>query len=231
MIDPKCVRIDCKTAIARVVSLMAGVACMAATAGDAFQTKSEIKGVSVVSLSSQHRSPESGMLDDYCADYRATKLTVLGKQVESQGWVVTSEAPLGRYRVVSFASGFDEGTSSMCFARNANIAVFDDDRLVALVYTSHKSDRRLLEWLSATGKRSAVWSGDGPSAPVAELHADQSGVRLTAIAPQRTVCHGRAVVPNIYSITLDAARKALLTHGWRPMRPEQAPDDDDLAAN
>jgi hypothetical protein len=196
----------------------------------ALQTHSDIKGASLVPLGTLTRSPENGKLDENCEGYRAKTLTALGKQVEALGWIVTSEAPLGRYRVVTFASGFDLGTSSICSARNANIGVFDGSTLVALAYTARKADLRLGVVESLEGGALLVWGGDGVGAPVGELHAEDAALRFTSISQERTFCNGQAVVPNVYAKPFDAARKILIARGWKPQRPDEKPGEYDLAA-
>ncbi len=74
-----------------------------------------------------------------------------------------------------------------------------------------------------------VWT-DPPGWPVGELHDDDNGLRLTSIAPERTFCNRQAVVPNVYGKPLNAARKVLIAHGWRPSRPRERPNDLDMAA-
>ena len=208
--------------------LAASALCCGALPSDALQTRSDIKGASLVSLGALPRSPENGSLDESCEDYRAKKLTAVGRQVAKLGWIVTSEGSLGRYHVVTFASGFTPGTSAMCFARNANIGIFDGSRLVALAYSSHMPGGPLGTVQPLESGALLLWS-DPPGSPVGELHQEANGLRLTAIAPERTFCHRRAVVPNVYGKPLDAARTILIAHGWRPLRPSESPGKWDLA--
>ena len=186
----------------------------------AHQAKSDISGVSLVALGALPHSPENGSRPEYCAGYRAQKLTAVGTMVAKLGWIVTSEAPLGRYEVVTFASGFTPGTSGMCFARNANIAVFDGASLVALAYSSHSAAFPLGVVEPLESGALLVWT-DPPGFPVGELHDGNNGLRLTATAPERTFCNRRAVVPNVYGRPLGAARKILIAHGWRPWRSRE----------
>jgi hypothetical protein len=174
-------------------------------------------------------SPEKGSLDEYCEGYRIQKLTAVGSQVAKLGWIVTSDAPLGRYEAVTFASGFTPSTSAMCFARNANIAIFHGTSLVALAYGSRSARSPLGIVEPIEGGALLVWT-DPPGWPVGELHDDNSGLRLTSIAPERTFCNRQAVVPNVYGKPLNAARKVLIAHGWRPSRPRERPDELDMAA-
>jgi len=197
---------------------------------DGIHTASDIKGALLVPLGTLPHSPENGLLDDYCTGYRAKKLSAVGRQVAKLGWIVTSEAPLGRYHVITFASGFTPGTSAICFARNANIGVFDGARLVALAYTSHKAGWQLGVAEPQESGTLLIWGGDGPGEPAGELRQENDGLRLTKVAAKRTFCGGRAVVPDVYGKHIDAARKVLIAHGWRPLRPHEKPVDGDAAA-
>ncbi|WP_175718560.1 hypothetical protein [Burkholderia anthina] len=218
---------------ARRLASIAALACVAvsgAAAADTLRTASDIAGASLVPLGALPRSPENGSLDEFCARYRVKAATAAGRDVAKLGWLVTSEAPLGRYTVVTFASGFKPGTSAICYARNANIGVFDGTTLVALGYTARAARWQLGSVDQLESGALLVWGGDGPAPPVGELREANGGVRLTAVAAERTYCHGRAVVPNVYGKPLDAARKILIAHGWQPLRPREKPDAMDGAA-
>jgi hypothetical protein len=217
-----------KAAITSLVVLTCAIP-RGAMASETIQTKSDLKGASVVGLAVLPHSPESEALDDYCEGYREKRLTETGKQVAKAGWIVTSEARLGPYNVVTFVSGFDPGTSGLCFARNANIGIFKSSSLVALAYTSPSSNRKfgIVEPLESGAL--LVWDGEGVGAPVGELRADDRGLRLTNTAPERTFCNLKAVVPNIYGKPLDAARSILIAHGWQPLRPKEKPGEPDNA--
>ncbi len=193
-------------------------------------TASDIAGASLVPLGALPRSPENGSLDDFCARYRVKAATAAGRTVEKFGWIVTSEAPLGRYQVVTFASGFKPGTSAICFARNSNVGVFDGTTLVALAYTSHAARWQLGSAESLESGSLLVWGGDGPAPPVGELREENGGLRLTNVAAEHTYCRGRAIVPNVYGKPLDAARKTLIAHGWQPLPPREKPGPMDGAA-
>ncbi|KVG53632.1 hypothetical protein [Burkholderia territorii] len=212
------------------IAAVAGVALGGAAFADSLRTASDIAGASLVPLGALPRSPENGTLDAFCAQYRAKTATAAGRDVAKLGWIVTSEAPLGRYTVVTFASGFKPGTSAICYARNANVGVFDGTTLVALGYTARSAGWQLGSVEPLESGALLVWGGDGPSAPVGELRDEHGGLRLTAVAAERTFCHGRAVVPNVYGKPLDAARKILIARGWQPLRPREKPDPMDGAA-
>jgi len=190
---------------------------------------SAIAGVSLVNLSALPRSPENGgwsKFEEHCEAYRAKSLTATGRAVEALGWKVTSEAPLGRYRVVSFVSGFDPGTSGVCTVRNGNIGVFDGARLVALAYTAARTGP---DWHGEVTLGTVeplesgallVWGGGYPAPPMGELVLDQDRPRLTAVAAEHTVCGRKATVPNVYGQPIETARTTLIARGWRPAPAE-----------
>lgn len=198
--------------------------------------KSDLGDYQLIPLSRLPRSPEKSALDQYCSEYRATKQSPLARSVEKLGWIVTSEAALGRFRAVSFASGFNEGTSSLCFARNANIAVFEGNALVALAYAKHPSQNSDSSWDPTLGvvepledgRGLLIWT-DPPGTPVGELRVEGASLRLTALAKEHDYCHGRARVPDIYGKGIDTARRMLFARGWKPERPTEKPGEGDMA--
>ncbi|MCW5115806.1 PASTA domain-containing protein [Burkholderia cenocepacia] len=212
------------------VAVLAGATFGGTASAEPLRTVSDIAGASLVPLGTLPHSPESGSLDPFCTQYRAKATTAAGREVAKRDWIVTSEAPLGRYTVVSFASGFNSGTSAICFARNGNLGVFDGATLVALGYTARKAGWQLGSVDRLENGALLVWGGDGPGAPAGELHDENGGLRLTRVAAESTHCSGRAVVPNVYGKPLDAARKILIAHGWQPLRPRENPDAMDGAA-
>nr|WP_245170260.1 MULTISPECIES: PASTA domain-containing protein [unclassified Burkholderia] len=209
---------------------MASVTFGGTASAEPLRTGSDIAGASLVPFGTLPRSPENGSLDPFCTQYRAKTTTAAGREVAQRDWIVTSEAPLGRYTVVTFASGFSAGTSAICFARNGNIGVFDGTTLVALGYTARKANWQLGSADRLESGALLIWGGDGPAPPVGELHEHNGELRLTRVAAESTHCNGHAVVPNVYGKPLDAARKILIAHGWQPLRPREKPDAMDGAA-
>jgi hypothetical protein len=192
-----------------------------ATRQVAERLESAIPGLTFVALSELPRSPESGAVDEYCEGYRAETLTATGRAVQAKGWVVTSEATLGRYRVVSFVSGFQPGTSAMCFSRNGNIAVYDGTRLMALAYAMDGDDRVPVSVEPMENGALLIW-GDTPGLPLGEMHLDGDRPRLTGIAAERAYCGGTAVVPNVYGKSIGVARTTLIARGWKPAPPSDS---------
>lgn len=198
---------------------------------------SELPDYRFVRLHDLPSSPEKGRLDEACSGYRAEKLSDVARAVEQLGWIVTSEAPLGRFKVVTFTSGFDPGTSALCFSHNANIAVYDNGTLVALAYAKRPyrgpdSDANPIPLgvvEAIEDKSGLLILTDPPGAPVGELRGDDEYLRLTARAKQHTYCQGRASVPDIYAKGIRAVRKKLLAQGWVPARPAEAPGEGDRA--
>ncbi|RQU84414.1 hypothetical protein DF133_28440 [Burkholderia cenocepacia] len=212
------------------IAVLASATFGGTASAEPLRTGSDIAGASLVPFGTLPRSPENGSLDPFCTQYRAKTTMAAGREVAQRNWIVTSEAPLGRYTVVTFASGFSAGTSAICFARNGNIGVFDGTTLVALGYTARKANWQLGSADRLESGALLIWGGDGPAPPVGELHEHNGELRLTRVAAESTHCNGHAVVPNVYGKPLDAARKILIAHGWQPLRPREKPDAMDGAA-
>lgn len=199
----------------------------------AFAVASELPDYAFVRLAILPRSPETAPVDEFCDQYAATPESSAAQIVAKAGWTVTSEAPYAGFTVVSFASGFDPGTSAICFARNANIAVFDGEALVALAY-SKKPNRE--DEPSPLGPVTPLEDGSGllvftdpPGAPIGELKGDAKALRLKVRSIQHAFCEGKAIVPDIYDMSIDRARKLLHAQGWMSEPPAEAPNRYDLA--
>lgn len=192
--------------------------------------ESAMPGIALVALADLPRSPENGAVDENCEGHRGDAESAAGRAVEGRGWIVTSEASLGRYRVVSFVSGFDPATSGICTARNGNIGVFDGDRPVALAYAPPGSETVPGRVEAIEGGALLVWGGDYPGPPLGELRLDGDRPRLTGVAAEQTFCNRTTTVPNVYGLPIEAARTKLIAAGWRPLAPDEAPYAYDRAA-
>lgn len=164
-------------------------------------------------------SPPSSADAGYCQHLLITPATDAGVLVRDLGWVVTAELKLGPYDAVSFAGGFEAGTSGSCRLIDGNVGIFEGDRLVHLVYAEPDAELGIgrIEPFETTGIR--IWSGDFLPQPIADLHEDENGtVSLEMPAALERFCEGEAEVPNIYGMPIAQARSILADHGWLPFR-------------
>lgn len=164
-------------------------------------------------------SPPSSADAGYCQHLLITPATDAGVLVRDLGWVVTAELKLGPYDAVSFAGGFEAGTSGSCRLIDGNVGIFEGDRLRHLVYAKPGAEIGIgrIEPFETTGIR--IWNGDFLPQPIADLHHDQNGtVSLEMPAALERFCEGEAEVPNIYGMPIAQARSILAGHGWLPFR-------------
>lgn len=130
-----------------------------------------------------------------------------------------ADLPLGSYRAVGFAGQLEAGTSGTCNITQGNVGVFDGDKLVALAYGKSAEDTAIGNLTPLEGGAVRVWDGDIVGSPVGDLRVEADGtVRLGRLADEESVCKGKAVVPNVYGMPIDKARKALADKGWKPVR-------------
>ena len=193
------------------------------------KVRSDIAGLSFQMLDKLPRAPRAGSgIPDFCSSYATEPKTAAGRGVRAAGWSVTGEARLGPLTAISFAGGFEPATSGTCVVRDGNIGIFNvDGGLVAIAYARRGSTTSIGRVSELESGALRVWDGDPPGMPVADIERTEHGylLRLGALAPRETLCRGRATVPNIYGLSIDKARAALIQSGWTPVPGDPAEDD------
>lgn len=214
----------------RGVMLTLGLAlslpALAQTNAPAPRVVSELKDIRMKALTNLPKAGGSASDRDDCPQRVIQPKSAAAKLVAAQGWAVMADVPLGAYRAVSFAGQMQSATSGTCNVTQGNVAVFDNDKLIALAYGKSAEDAAIGRLTALEGGTVRVWDGDIVASPVGDLHLDTDGtLRLAKIADEDSVCQGRAKVPNVYNMPIDKARKALAAKGWNPVRakPEGEP--------
>jgi hypothetical protein len=158
-------------------------------------------------------------LDDYCSDKVTDARSPQARAVEARGWHVTAEQPVGRYLAVSFAGRFEPMTSGVCGTSDGNVALFDGERLVAIVHAARSGMEtpRLVTALEEQG-RLRIW-GEEHAPPLADLVVSGDGVTVAAVAPADRWCDGAVSVPNVFVSRIREARTHILRAGWRADPP------------
>ncbi|TPM37206.1 hypothetical protein [Mesorhizobium sp. B2-3-4] len=194
--------------------------------GDGFSAKSDVAGIEFITLDHLPKAPASASSQEECTTLVITPKTTSGQAVAALGWGVTAELPLGPYQAVSFAGQFDPATSGTCEVDKGNVAIFQDQKLIALAYAG-KGSKQTIGTISALQDGLRVWDGGLVGSPVADLHVrDGHLLQITAIAAEDLVCAGQGKVPNVYGKPIDKARQALGSSGWEPLKNPK-----DLAAD
>jgi len=180
---------------------------------------SELKDIRMRAITSLPRAGGSASDRGGCPSFVIQPKSAAAKAVAAQGWAVMADLPLGSYRAVGFAGQLEAGTSGTCNITQGNVGVFDGDRLVALAYGKSAEDTAIGNLTPLEGSAVRVWDGDIVGSPVGDLRVEADGtVRLGRLADEESVCKGKAVVPNVYGMPIDKARKALADKGWKPVR-------------
>ncbi|WP_160000168.1 hypothetical protein [Roseomonas sp. 18066] len=189
----------------------------------ALRVNSFVPGLSFTLLSALPAAPAGAASRQGCESMLQKPAGAAGQQVAAAGWGVTGEAAIGRYQAVSFAGGFEGGTSGSCQVSQGNLAIFEGGRLLAVAYAPRGAARGIgtVEPLAPDGLR--LWDGDFLPQPLADLKAGQNDVlAILPLAAQEAVCAGRATVPNIYGLPIDLARQRLRQQGWTPVPATRA---------
>lgn len=196
-------------------------------------TSSEVKGVAFRLLTTLPRAPGAVSGLDECSHLTVKPSSEAGRVVAERGWAVTGEAKLGTsLRAVSFAGGFEPGTSGTCLVNDGNVGVFDGSKLVALLYAEKGSKQSLGRIQALEGGGVRVIDGDYLATPLGDIRSiDDYKFEFNPVAANDGVCDGRAKVPNIHDMPIDKARAALKANGWEPVPSSEQDRTDSRVAD
>lgn len=146
-----------------------------------------------------------------------------GMLVKNSGWVVTSEASTDGFDAVSFAGKVDRGTSGSCYVTDANVGLFRDGNLEAIIYgVSPRFQGVTSVNISPHGHLRLYGDVINYSTPIADVLIESnviSAVRLPAI---ERFCDGSVQVPNVRGQLIMEARNSIMGAGWRPVLAEES---------
>ena len=124
---------------------------------------------------------------------------------------------MAKYHFIAFAGSFSGGTSSTCSISQSNIAIFEQDNLLGIIYLD-ASDASLIgsiRLMDAGFIR--VFSGDAIQMPVADIHLSLNGFELKTISALTAYCNGTSIVPSVFGKDIIEARNVLINHGFEPI--------------
>jgi len=141
----------------------------------------------------------------------------ISRSIQNKGWGILSEVSLAKYHFIAFAGSFSGGTSSTCSISQSNIAIFEQDNLLGIIYLD-ASDASLIgsiRLMDAGFIR--VFSGDAIQMPVADIHLSLNGFELKTISALTAYCNGTSIVPSVFGKDIIEARNVLINYGFEPI--------------
>ena len=144
--------------------------------------------------------------------------------IGEKGWRVLAEVQLAQYKLIAFAGKFEPGSSGTCAISESNIAIFENDKLLGVIYLESSKETLIghLELMDAGFVR--VYSGRFIWELVAELHLGPEGLALTTPISEFTAhCNGKAIVPNTLGENIADGREVMFEFGFTPIPFEQMP--------
>ena len=182
------------------------------------RVESFVPGIAFSVVQVLPRAPAAERAD--CVRLTTKAASRAAAQVAAAGWAVTGEARLGRLQAVAFVGGARGGTSGSCLLTQGNLALFDGTRLLDIAYAEPGARATIggIEQLASDAIR--LWDGDELSQPIADIRQGTSTLAVLPLAPEQRFCAGRAVVPNIYGLPIDIARRLLDIKQWAPLPGE-----------
>jgi len=204
------------------LALMA-VTCSALAQTAPYVVESQLDQIHIVALEALPQAPASSTNE--CVDIWREPDTAAGKVIAAHGWTVTSEVPLDGFTLVGFYSDARLGTSSMCFIKDGNVAVYRDTTLLAIVYGPEQPRAEADQHVSPTAvvastpipHTARLWSSPGGGRPAADLFIAKQRIQVQAVADREPVCDGGAAIPDLHGMPITEARQRLLATGWTPV--------------
>lgn len=200
---------------------------LAAPAAAEISLSSTLPGIEIAALHDLPPPPAGTDGTDPCPLLPRDPMTPGGLAARSLGWQVTAELPLGPLTAVSLAEASFPAPGGLCLVEGGRIAIFADDRPVALIAPAASDPdagltigriRPLAEG------RLRLLTGDLLTLSLGDLVLDGTGLAVQAPAPEEAVCGGAARVPFVEGQPIDAARLRVIAAGWSPV--PFAPDED-----
>lgn len=219
---------------ALVIALLASACSQApqstnntAVAGEVsgYSLRSNVEGASLVKVGELATvQPAKVEIEGYCAERFIEPKTAGGKLAAGKGWRVTQEAKFNQFNAVLIVRGLDPMTSGRCQAIDANIAFFESDRLVGILYPKGKDGISIGTMLTENG-HFRIFSPD----PMLQGQLNLSGTNLTfdRVTASDSVCDGKFTVPNLHGLDYPQARRKLLAAGWLAKPSTMEADEND----
>lgn len=217
----------CAMSLAVILAARALLAGQASAQGAPLplRVESYVPGIAFSALQALPQAPAARRAD--CVRLLSRTSSPAAAQVAAAGWGITGEATLGRFQTVAFVGGVQEGTSGSCLLTQGNLAVFDGTRLLAIAYATPATRMTIggIEQLAPDAIR--LWDGGYLSQPIADIRPSLGSppgggtLAVLPLGPEQRFCSGRAVVPNIYGMPIDVARRLLEIKQWSPVQGER----------
>lgn len=175
-----------------------------------YALRSNVAGASLVRLEQLPTvKPYGDTADDYCGD-RVRPATARGKMAAQRGWLVVNETRFHDLNAVLLVRGFDPGTSGHCFSKDPNLAFFDGDRLVGVLYSNGKDGIGMNDAEDVGGH---LRVRDDLS-PVGQVNLNGTDLTFDRVTGSDEVCSGKYRVPVVFSQPYSKARRILGRSGW-----------------
>lgn len=183
----------------------------------AFTFRSNVIGASFVRFAELPTvTPYGDDPNEYCGKvFHAA--TPQGRMAERHGWRVVQETRYHGFNAVLIVRGYDQGTSSHCFAKDPNLAFFDGEHLVAVLYS--KGEKGIgMNAVESIGDHLRIW--DDLSA-VGQISVKGENFTFDRVSGDDEVCGGKYRVPAVFGLPYSKARTILGKVGWLPKRSSE----------
>jgi hypothetical protein len=200
--------------------LSVGVGSVGKAGINQFAIDLELNSFRFSALSSLPKGPSPDISGSPCTYFVVPKLDQKFKSsqfIQDKGWAILSEVRLAQYHFIAFAGSFDPSTSGACIISQSNIAIFEKEQLLGVVYLDDLENSLIgnLRLMDAGFIR--VFSGDMIQEPVADIQLSLNGFEMKTMSDLTAYCNGGSILPSIIGTNIIEARNALFDYGFEPI--------------
>ena len=139
------------------------------------------------------------------------------ESIADKGWAILSEVEFAQYLLIGFAGKMESSTSGSCFISESNIAIYEKDILVGVLYLNESTQSDIGSMRLMDGGFVRVFSGDLIQIPSAEITLGYNKLYVQPVSKFTAYCNGRSIVPNIIGQNILEGRSILFNLGFSPV--------------
>ena len=192
-------------------------------ASNGYTLRSNVTGASLVRLAElPSTTPLPIEPESNCAHF-IQPASAGGRLAARKSWRLLQEQLFYQFQAVLIVRGGDPLTSGRCNYIDANVAFFEGERLIGILYPKGKDGIRIAGMEVVDGHL-RIWSTD----PSAQGQVNLKGTNLSfdEVKGSDSVCNGKFHVPVVFGQPYPQARPTLIASGWsaRPSKEEMPAD-------
>lgn len=158
--------------------------------------------------------PHEKSENDFCSRYKDPP-GVEARSARGRGWRTDYDVSFGPITFVNIFRHY-EYVGAMCYEDGARFVLFDHGAPIAAIISGARGEGAIgsVEKMESGALRLVNSLGD---APFGDLFLTGRTIEIRSLPAADTVCDGRHMVPNVFGMPIEKARRILGKAGWTPI--------------